>query len=32
MGRFESVIFCCFSEASARLHANAVAKHNPPSS
>jgi O-acetyl-ADP-ribose deacetylase len=32
MGRFESVIFCCFSEASARLHANALAKHNPPSS
>ena len=31
-GRFERVIFCCFSEASARLHANALAKHNPPSS
>ncbi len=32
IGVFEKVIFCCFSEASARLHADALAKHSPPSS
>jgi O-acetyl-ADP-ribose deacetylase len=32
LGPFERVIFCCFSEPSARLHAAALAEHNPPSS
>ena len=32
IGGFEKVIFCCFSETSARLHAAALAEHNPPSS
>jgi O-acetyl-ADP-ribose deacetylase (regulator of RNase III) len=26
VGRFDEVVFCCFSEASARLHANALAE------
>jgi O-acetyl-ADP-ribose deacetylase len=33
LGGFERVIFCCFSEPSARLHASALAEHAlPPSS
>ena len=31
-GDFEIIIFCCFSEASARLHAQALAELLPPSS
>jgi O-acetyl-ADP-ribose deacetylase (regulator of RNase III) len=31
LGGFKTVIFCCFSEARARLHASALGAHNPPS-